>query len=52
MKNEYKSPEFEFYKVSLIDVILGSPLESEIGENIGDDNGGGGGIEDPISLDF
>ena len=46
MKKEYKSPEFKFYNVSLIDVILGSPLEGNIDENIGDDNGGGSGVID------
>lgn len=41
MKKEYKSPEFELFKVTLKDVILASILEEKIPEVIGGDEDGG-----------
>lgn len=46
MKKTYEAPELELIKLTLKDVLSGSPLESQIGENIDP-----GDPDDPINLD-
>lgn len=46
MKRTYEAPELELIRLTLKDVILGSPLESSISENIDPGN-----PDDPINLD-
>ena len=45
MKKSYDSPEIDIIKLSLKDVVLSSPSEGSIGENIG------GNDDNPIDLD-
>lgn len=45
MKKAYKAPKLEIVRFTLKEVILSSPMESGIGENIGGDD------NNPIDLD-
>ena len=45
MEKDYKTPELEVVKFALKDVILSSPTEDTIGENIGGGGGASGGFD-------
>lgn len=51
MKNEYESPEFKYFKVTLEDVLGASVTEPTIPEVFGGDSDGGGSGEGGDPLD-